>query len=655
MASFDAYSLNVSSAGGTVIQPTDSINLAGVTAPAATFNITSSGTTILHIDGAQLDSDDLSDVASIAMLDEDETVTASWIIGDNGTSIAGIKLKLVSDSNDSGMHQFEVIGINGTDINFYIDEAGNSYVAGTLHVVGDLTVDGGEIIATSVTFTEDTQFGDNSGDSVVFFDGMSVVPQSSGGVDLGTLTYEFGNIFIADDKYIKLGSKQDSTIGFEVAGSGTLKILTKGSAITSGLTVGTGDASAGDSGDCTYYVGTATGVRGKHKFTGDFEVQKTGNNSYKMYMGDATSDNSYFYFNSDGAMRRAMGVGVNGSEWLFNTESGTDSLIPPSGSPILGTGSQDFAALYMQSSATIQFGGSTDYQLTVSSGGFRWTVPDNQALAWIVGTSGETQFSIATTTGSELITYGDATIRPNHKINIKDNSSSAFHIVEGARNYFKVITTNGSESLSFSNATTNPSSTFYGTGDIILSNGTLDIPSGTNFKIGGSAITTAAFTAANVDDLLDGSNADALHVHAGGDPIYIDGQDCSTNSCTVKHIVSLDVTTGTDKLYINGDADALATSTICGICKTVGVGVSDGEIYTNGQVTVSMEAGLAMAVGKAVYLSTSSTGLGTIGGGTNAPTTGDRLVFIGFVADDSAYAGSTEVEVNLNISAPSLV
>lgn len=64
------------------------------------------------------------------------------------------------------------------------------------------------------------------------------------------------------------------------------------------------------------------------------------------------------------------------------------------------------------------------------------------------------------------------------------------------------------------NGTGNPSVTFLGTGLVDAANGTLDVPSGTSFKIGGVALTAAGFTAANVDDLLDGSDADALHTHA---------------------------------------------------------------------------------------------------------------------------------------------
>lgn len=70
-------------------------------------------------------------------------------------------------------------------------------------------------------------------------------------------------------------------------------------------------------------------------------------------------------------------------------------------------------------------------------------------------------------------------------------------------------------SLGIGNVTDNPNVTFEGTGDIVASTGTLDVPAGTSFKVGTTALTTAAFTAVNMDTLLDGSDATALHFHTG--------------------------------------------------------------------------------------------------------------------------------------------
>ena len=52
----------------------------------------------------------------------------------------------------------------------------------------------------------------------------ALVPDASGGADIGTADLEFGAIFIADDKFIKFGSDQDVTIGYDETTSDTLQI-----------------------------------------------------------------------------------------------------------------------------------------------------------------------------------------------------------------------------------------------------------------------------------------------------------------------------------------------------------------------------------------------------------------------------------------------
>ncbi len=76
-------------------------------------------------------------------------------------------------------------------------------------------------------------------------------------------------------------------------------------------------------------------------------------------------------------------------------------------------------------------------------------------------------------------------------------------------------TQTGSEIINIGNATNNPNVSFLGTGDIVASSGTLDIPAGTSLKIGTVAITTALLTAANMDKLFDGSDVGGLHIHSG--------------------------------------------------------------------------------------------------------------------------------------------
>ena len=57
----------------------------------------------------------------------------------------------------------------------------------------------------------------------------SILPDTSGGADIGSTTKEFGDVFIADDKAIKFGSDQDATIEYDEDGDDQLKI---GGAVT---------------------------------------------------------------------------------------------------------------------------------------------------------------------------------------------------------------------------------------------------------------------------------------------------------------------------------------------------------------------------------------------------------------------------------------
>ena len=52
----------------------------------------------------------------------------------------------------------------------------------------------------------------------------AVVPDASGGADLGTTSLEWGDVYVADDKKIKFGSDQDVSIEYDEDGTDTLLI-----------------------------------------------------------------------------------------------------------------------------------------------------------------------------------------------------------------------------------------------------------------------------------------------------------------------------------------------------------------------------------------------------------------------------------------------
>ena len=98
---------------------------------------------------------------------------------------------------------------------------------------GDTTIATGDVANDSITAAkiDDDGTGFQMGDLTVGTLNASTVilPDASGGADIGSTTKEFGDVFIADDKAIKFGSDQDATIEYDEDGDDQLKI---GGAVT---------------------------------------------------------------------------------------------------------------------------------------------------------------------------------------------------------------------------------------------------------------------------------------------------------------------------------------------------------------------------------------------------------------------------------------
>tara|TARA_R100001594_G_scaffold83020_1_gene117701 strand:- start:21635 stop:24109 length:2475 start_codon:yes stop_codon:yes gene_type:complete len=78
-------------------------------------------------------------------------------------------------------------------------------VEGTFNVAGAIT---GQSTITGTTITASTAFA----------------PDASGGADIGTSSLEFGDVYIADDKYIQFGSDQDILVGYDEDGDNSLEV-----------------------------------------------------------------------------------------------------------------------------------------------------------------------------------------------------------------------------------------------------------------------------------------------------------------------------------------------------------------------------------------------------------------------------------------------
>jgi len=74
----------------------------------------------------------------------------------------------------------------------------------------------------------------------------SLVPDASGGADIGTASLEWGDFYIADDKYIQFGSDQNVLVGYDETTTDSLKIAaTEGAGLAITLMADEGD-DAGD-------------------------------------------------------------------------------------------------------------------------------------------------------------------------------------------------------------------------------------------------------------------------------------------------------------------------------------------------------------------------------------------------------------------------
>lgn len=141
------------------------------------------------------------------------------------------------------------------------------------------------------------------------------------------------------------------------------------------------------------------------------------------------------------------------------------------------------------------------------------------------------------------------------------------------------------------------------------------------FKVNDTAV-GAAVTAANLDTLTDGSNADALHAHASA---------AATEAPKVENTLTTatDATSDGDPVYVNGnntvgqaDASVDAKSRLLGVIRTgSGAAGATPEVVTVGPCT----GVLAAATANTPYFLQAGGGIGT-----GLPGSGNRVVSVGY-------------------------
>jgi len=170
-------------------------------------------------------------------------------------------------------------------------------------------------------------------------------------------------------------------------------------------------------------------------------------------------------------------------------------------------------ALVLAQNGAAQLAGSLGISGTslLFSGGAGTVVTSGGNLNLTAGGSGDVNITAGGTTGDLVVTADNWNLASNGNVT-----------TDGTEYDF---TTNGIVEAQSGRLVLRASTFVQGDAplvDLRTSVTALDVPSGTAFRIGGVALTTGNWTAPNVDTLLDGSNADALHTHAqtGGVDIY---------------------------------------------------------------------------------------------------------------------------------------
>jgi len=179
---------------------------------------------------------------------------------------------------------------------------------------------------------------------------------------------------------------------------------------------------------------------------------------------------------------------------------------------------------------------------------------------------------------------------------------------------------------------------------------TLDVPSNTGFSIGGTALTTTAFTATAADIIFgDGTgDADPYHTHssaAAADQVVIDGLTTTAMSQYQSGYVSAnDTVSPTDCSSATG---TYLTATFAGVYDNTA-----GEVVNTGQVEVQFDAGLSPApvAGDPAILSWVNSG--QYRNRPPAAGSGHFFTWAGIVLNASTYGASQRCMIVIQPSRP---
>ena len=194
--------------------------------------------------------------------------------------------------------------INGTTIGHTDDtdlmtlSNGGLVVAGTLEATGNITGTLATAAQTNIT---------SLGTIATLTIGTAVVPDASGGADLGSTSLEWGDLYIADDKKIYLGSDQNLSIEYDEDGNDTTAVVAAG-----GVSMAPHGSSAGNGTELRFQ-----------------ELAANGANYVGFKAPDAIASNEVWVLpNADGSADQVLKTdGSNALGWVDQAGGGTVSLV----------------------------------------------------------------------------------------------------------------------------------------------------------------------------------------------------------------------------------------------------------------------------------------------------------------------------------------
>jgi len=143
----------------------------------------------------------------------------------------------------------------------------------------------------------------------------SILPDASGGADIGSTSAEFGDVYIADDKNIQFGNDQDVTVGYDETTTDSLKVAAKeGAALAVTLMADEGD----DAGD-EWKLNIADG--GTLTFGNDINTAGTYVTHMTMTPNSTVASSTVDFA---GIVKAAvLGIENSSNDWTFEVSSNT--------------------------------------------------------------------------------------------------------------------------------------------------------------------------------------------------------------------------------------------------------------------------------------------------------------------------------------------